>query len=113
MLEPSPTPNYDEVAPIGRLPWLTPRRLIFFVIGGLVVFSLGSVLISNPFQSETSASATPIFWHVLYLHGMQIGMVGLLALLTCSVLGLRSMHTRSSPRSMTAPGSASCASMSA
>ncbi len=94
MLEPSPTPNYDEVAPIGRLPWLTPRRLIFFVIGWLVVFSLGSVLISNPFQSETSASATPIFWHVLYLHGMQIGMVGLLALLTCSVLGLRSMHTR-------------------
>jgi len=88
------TTDYDEVAPIGRLPWLTPRRLIFFVIGWLIVFSLGSVLISNPFQSETSAAATPIFWHVLYLHGMQIGMVGLLALLACSVLGLRSLHTR-------------------
>ncbi|MGO9178279.1 MAG: hypothetical protein ACLQBX_06875 [Candidatus Limnocylindrales bacterium] len=94
MLGQPSTPNYDEVAPISRLPWLTPRRLIFFVIGWLIVFSLGSVLISNPFQSETSASATPIFWHVLYLHGMQIGMVGLLALLACSVLGLRSLHTR-------------------
>ncbi len=90
----NPTEAYDDVAPIGRFPWLTQRHLVFFVIGWLVVFSLGSVLISNPFQSETSASATPIFWHVLYLHGMQIGMVGLLALLTCGVLGLRSMHTR-------------------
>lgn len=94
MLEPSAGTAYDDVAPIARLPWLTPRRLIFFIIGWLVLFSLGSVLISNPFESETSAAATPIFWHVLYLHGMQIGLVGLLALLTCGVLGLRSLHTR-------------------
>ena len=27
-------PNYDEAAPISRLPWATPRRLdSFFVIG--------------------------------------------------------------------------------
>ena len=91
--QPSPT-AYDDVAPIAGLPWLNPRRLTFFVIGWLILFSLGSVLISNPFESETSAAATPIFWHVLYLHGMQIGLVGLLALLTCGVLGLRSMHTR-------------------
>jgi hypothetical protein len=88
------TSDYDDQAPIRRLPWLTPRGLTFFVIGWLIVFSLGSVLISNPFQSETSAAATPIYWHVLYLHGMQIGLVGLLALLTCGVLGLRSLHTR-------------------
>ena len=94
MLGQPSTTDYDDVAPIRRLPWLNPRRLTFFVIGWLIVFSLGSVLISNPFQSEASAAATPIYWHVLYLHGMQIGMVGLLALLTCGVLGLRSMHTR-------------------
>ncbi|MGZ6372197.1 MAG: hypothetical protein ACXWL8_02250 [Candidatus Limnocylindria bacterium] len=88
-----PAPSEDE-APLARFPWLTPRHLMFFVIGWLVLFSLGSVLISNPFQAEPSASVAPDYWRVMYLHGMLIGMVGLLALLTCSVLQLRSRHTR-------------------
>ena len=85
---------YDDVAPIARFPWLTQRHLVFFVIGWLVLFSLGSVLVSNPFASEPSASADITYWHVMYLHGLLVGMVGLLALLTCGVLQLRSMHTR-------------------
>ena len=85
---------YDDVAPIERFPWLTQRHLVFFVIGWLVLFSLGSVLVSNPFASEPSAAASPDYWHVMYLHGLLVGMVGLLALLTCGVLQLRSMHTR-------------------
>ena len=92
--EPAPPSDLDDAAPISRLPWLTPRRLFFFVVGWLVVFSLGSIFISNPFASEDSAAAVPDYWRVMYLHGMLIGMVGLLALLTCSILCLRSMHTR-------------------
>ena len=84
----------QDVAPISRLPWLTPRHLFFFVVGWLILFSLGSIFISNPFASEDSAGAVPDYWRVMYLHGMLIGMVGLLALLTCSILRLRSMHTR-------------------
>jgi hypothetical protein len=83
----------DE-APIVQLPWLTHRRLVVFVIGWIALFALVSVWVSNPFQSETSAAATPDYWHVMFLHGLLISMVGLGALLACQVLGLRSTHVR-------------------
>jgi hypothetical protein len=84
----------DPPALGGRLAWLTPKRLAFGVIGWMILFSLGSIFISNPFQTEPTAGATPDFWHVMYLHGLLIAMVGLLALLACQVLSLRSVHTR-------------------
>jgi hypothetical protein len=90
----SPLVAQEDEPPFGRYPWLTQRNLIFFVIGWLVLFALGSLLVSNPFQGEASAGATPDYWRVMYLHGLLIGIVGLLALLTCSILGLRSRHTR-------------------
>src|ERR1039458_792999 len=89
-----PPPVDDPPALGGRLAWLTPKRLAFSLIGWMILFSLGSVFISNPFQTEPIASATPNFWHVMYLHGLLIAMVGLLALLACQVLSLRSVHTR-------------------
>ncbi len=84
----------EEIRPFSRVPWLTHRRILFFVIGWLVAFSLGSIFVSNPFQSEPSASAALATWHVMYLHGLLIGVAGLLALLVCGVLCLRSTHTR-------------------
>jgi hypothetical protein len=83
-----------DSAPLQSAPWLTPGRLIVFVIGWLTLFALGSIFIANPFQSESSAAATPNYATVMYLHGLLIGMVGLLALVTCQVLNLRSVHTR-------------------
>ena len=83
-----------DSAPLRSFPWLTPRRLILFVIGWLTLFAVGSMFIANPFQSEPNAAATPNYATVMYLHGLLIGMVGLLALLTCQVLSLRSIHTR-------------------
>src|SRR6516225_9008615 len=80
--------------PIGWASWLTPRRLIVFVIGWLVLFSGISIFISNPFQSEPNAGATPNYGNIMFLHGLLIGMVGLLALLTCQALRLRSLHAR-------------------
>ncbi len=62
------------------LPWLTARRAITFVIAWLAAFSVGSLAISNPFASEVRAGATPDYWHVMYLHALLIGMVGLIAL---------------------------------
>ena len=84
----------EDTPPIRWAPWLTHRRLILFVIGWLVLFAVLSVFVSNPFQSETSASATPDYAHVLFLHGLLIGMVGLMSLLACQVLRLRSTHVR-------------------
>jgi hypothetical protein len=83
-----------EEAPIVRVPWLTHRRLVVFVIGWIALFALVSIWVSNPFQSETSAAAPPDYWHVMFLHGLLISMVGLGALLACQVLGLRSTHVR-------------------
>lgn len=75
-------------APIGSaLPWLTPRRIILFVMAWLAAFTVGSVAVANPFQSEVSAAATPDYWHVMYLHGLLIGMVGLIALVVLEVFG--------------------------
>jgi len=84
----------EDSSPIRWAPWLTHRRLMLFVIGWLVLFALLSVFVSNPFQSETSASATPDYARVMFLHGLLIGMVGLLSLLACQVLRLRSTHVR-------------------
>lgn len=62
------------------LPWLTPRRVIVFVMVWLAALSIGSIAVSNPFASEATAASAPNYWHVMYLHGLLIGMVGLMAL---------------------------------
>ncbi len=84
----------EDSSPISWAPWLTHRRLTLFIIGWLVLFALLSVFISNPFQSEVNASATPDYAKVMFLHGLLIGMVGLMALLTCQIMRLRSKHVR-------------------
>ena len=84
----------EDSSPISWAPWLTHRRLTLFVIGWLVLFALLSVFVSNPFQSEVNASATPDYAKVMFLHGLLIGMVGLMALLTCQIMRLRSKHVR-------------------
>ena len=86
-------PGVDS-APIRWVPWLTPRRLMLFVIGWLMLFAIIGVFVANPFRAEVSAAATPDYARVMYLHGLLIGMVGLLALLACQVLRLRSLHAR-------------------
>jgi len=84
----------EDVAPIKGAPWLTPRNLIFFVIAWLSLFAVGSLLLSLPFRSELSAGATPSYGTVMYLHGLLIGMVGLLALITLQVMKVSSLHVR-------------------
>lgn len=87
-------PTGEDSAPSAHATWLTPRRLILFVIGWLMLFAVISVFISSPFQSEPKAGVEPDYARVMFLHGLLIGMVGLAALLTCQVLALRSLHVR-------------------
>jgi len=84
----------DTQPPIARLPWLTPRRLILFVIGWMMLFALLSIAIANPFAAEPDAATTPDYWRVMFLHGLLVSAAGLLALLACRTLSLRSRHTQ-------------------
>lgn len=83
-----------ESAPPGWAVWLTPRRLILFVIAWLALLNLISLLVSNPYMTETSALATPDYFRVMFLHGLLIGMVGLAALIVCQIFhcGSRLAH---------------------
>ncbi len=82
----------DERPVIRRLAWLTPRRIIFGTLGWLGLFTIGSIGVANPFEDERSAAAAINYWHVMYLHGMLIGLVGVTLLLALSVFNLRWRH---------------------
>lgn len=88
-----PDAHADE-AMLARFPWLTNRRIVFFVLGWMLLFGVISAFVSNPFQSEPSATASPNYWHVMFLHGLLIGMVALAGLVACEVFELRSKHVR-------------------
>ncbi|MFI5282625.1 MAG: hypothetical protein ACHQ0J_05785 [Candidatus Dormibacterales bacterium] len=83
-----------DTSTVSWAPWLTPRRAIVFVLSCMTLMAAISVLLSNPFQSEVNAGATPNYASVMFLHGLLIGMVGLMALLTLQVLQIRSLHAR-------------------
>jgi hypothetical protein len=83
----------DE-AVLARFPLLTNRRIVFFVVGWMLLFGVISAFVSNPFQSEPSATASPNYWHVMFLHGLLIGVVALGGLVACEVFELQSKHVR-------------------
>jgi hypothetical protein len=92
---PGAEPCGQDAAIEPALPWLTARRAITFVITWLAAFSVGSLAISNPFASEARAGATPDYWHVMYLHALLIGMVGLIALVVLQMFeGYCTRHVR-------------------
>ena len=67
---------------------------MLFVISWILLFALVSAFVSNPFKSEANAASGPNYWHVMFLHGLLISMVGLAALVACQALGVRSRHVR-------------------
>jgi hypothetical protein len=96
MSSPSEEPRTSsaDTPPFPRIPWLTQRRLIFFVIAWVSLFAVISVFVSNPFISHVSSLAPPNYARVMFMHGLLIGMTGLLALLVVQVLSLQSEHVR-------------------
>ncbi len=99
----SSTRFFDEPegALFSRMRWLTPRRLAFFLVFWISVFFAGSLLVNNPFAGSGSASNWDIgagspqyYWVVMYLHGLNTGLVGLAALVACDFFDLPSPHVR-------------------
>ncbi len=74
----------------------TEHKVVIGILIWLTLLTIGSTLISTPFQSEVSAGANIIYPNVMYLHGLLIGMVGLIALIAmdvfqCEHAGLRGL----------------------
>ena len=91
----------QEGALYPRVRWLTPRRLAFFLIFWITIFFAGSVLVNNPFAGSPNASNWDIgagspnyYWVVMYLHGLNTGLVGIAALVACDFFELPSIHVR-------------------
>jgi hypothetical protein len=84
-----------------KLRWLTPRRLALFLIFWITLFFAGSIFVNNPFTGFGSfsnwnpgAGSTNYYWLVMYLHGLNTGLVGLAALVACDFFELPSVHVR-------------------
>ncbi len=67
--------------------WSPEKRVVVGMLVWLGLLALGSGFVSTPFQTEASAGANIIYPHVMYLHGLLIGMVGLLSLISMDVFG--------------------------
>jgi len=83
------------------LRWLNPRRLALFLIFWITVFFAGSIFVNNPFTGFGSFSnwnpglgSANYYWLVMYLHGLNTGLVGLAALVACDFFELPSVHVR-------------------
>ena len=83
------------------LRWLSARRLALFLVFWISIFFAGSVLVNNPFAGSSSASAWDLgasspnyYWVVMYLHGLNTGLVGLAALVACDYFAIPSIHVR-------------------
>ncbi len=81
--------------------WLTPRRLAFFLIFWATIFFAGSIFVNNPFAGSALASNWNVgsgspnyYWVVMYLHGLNTGLVGIAALVACDFFELPSIHVR-------------------
>ncbi|KLU60882.1 hypothetical protein CEB3_c28550 [Peptococcaceae bacterium CEB3] len=72
------------------------QHVLVVLMGWLVIYGLGSIFVSNPFWTETSAGADINYAHTMYLHGLLISLVGLVALAACQVFLIRSKHVRHS-----------------
>jgi hypothetical protein len=98
-----PTSFLDERegALFPRLRWLTPRRLALFLIFWVTIFFAGTIFVNNPFTGFGSFSnwnpglgSSNYYWLVMYLHGLNTGLVGLAALVACDFFELPSRHVR-------------------
>ena len=81
--------------------WLTPRRLALFLLFWISVFFAGSIFVNNPFTGSAAATNWDIgadspnyYWVVMYLHGLNTGLVGLAALVAMDFFNLPSVRVR-------------------
>ena len=66
--------------------WSPEKRVVVAMLIWLALLALGSAFVSTPFIDQR-AGAPPDYANTMYLHGLLIGMVGLLALIAMDVFG--------------------------
>ena len=84
----------DQSLPKATLGHFTWTQIVWFLIAWLVVFALGTLGIANPFWMEQSASATPDYAHIMYIHSLLVGMAGVVVLVACEIFQIRSQKVR-------------------
>ncbi len=77
----------DDKSNLGDMLWSPEKRVVVGMLVWLLLLALGSAFVNTPFQSEPSAGANIDYAHVMYLHGLLIGMVGFLSLVAMDVFG--------------------------
>ena len=75
----------EDKSNLGEMLWSPEKRVVIGMLVWLLLLALGSAFVSTPFQSEPSAGANIDYAHVMYLHGLLIGMVGFLSLVAMDV----------------------------
>lgn len=86
-----PQPGSSPPVRLGPLTW---NQAIWSLGVWLALFAIGSLFISNPFWMEQSAAADPNYAHVIYLHGLLVGIAALIVLISCEVFKLHSNGVR-------------------
>ncbi len=75
--------------------WSPEKRVVVAMLIWLALLALGSAFVSTPFVDQR-AGAPPDYARTMYLHGLLIGMVGLLSLIAMDIFGAghknRTMH---------------------
>ncbi len=67
--------------------WSPEKRVVLGMLVWLGLLALGSAFVATPFRNETSAAGSILYAHVMYFHGLLIGLVGLLSLIAMDVFG--------------------------
>lgn len=97
-------PSFVDQRLFPRLPWLTARNTAYFLIIWFTAFFVGSLAVNNPFLNSPGATAAlwagvgswypSYYWVVMYLHGLNSGLMALAGLAAVALLELPSVHVR-------------------
>ena len=97
-------PSFFEQKLFPRLPWLTAENVAYFLIIWFTAFFVGSLAVNNPFLHSPGATAAlwfgvgsgypSYYWVVMYLHGLNSGLMALAGLAAVALLALPSLHVR-------------------
>ncbi len=97
-------PSFFDQKLFPHLPWLTARNSAYFLIIWFTAFFVGSLAVNNPFLHSPGAAAAlwagvgpgypSYYWVVMYLHGLNSGLMALAGLAAVALLELPSLHVR-------------------
>jgi hypothetical protein len=78
--------SQDGEKSLAKTLWSPEKRVVVAMLVWLTLLALGSAFVATPFFDQREGMA-PDYAHTMYLHGLLIGMVGLLGLIAMDVFG--------------------------